>query len=113
MTYTVLTHNGDLIDTGLTADEAARAILTYDGCDFELRPIEDGGFALWSRQQVANKPWQKSLILWSIAENEKEAEADIFVKVLKHSSEWRHSPYAITDESYAADLADAEESEDE
>ena len=112
MTYTVLTHNGDLIDTGLTASEAARAILTYDGCDFELRP-SNGGFALWSRQQVANKPWQKSLILWSISEDEKEAEADIFVKVLKHSSEWRYSPYALTDEDFAANLADAKESEDE
>jgi len=101
--YTVIDRSsGEMIDTGLSAADAARIVLTADSQEYSIREDADGGFTLWSRQQVANKGWSKTVI-WSIATDRAEAEADIFMKVI--AADWRGAPEVVTDEQYAEMIA--------
>lgn len=59
-TYTVRDTNGEAIARHLTAAAAAHIILTDDGRDYEIRPHKDGGYTLFTRQQVANNPWSET-----------------------------------------------------
>ena len=107
MKYAVITQHGDLIDTNLTAAEAAQAILNHDGQDFEIRANSHGdGFDLWTRQQVAGRGWHKTVI-YSLETRWPMVEADIFAKVI--AANWRGQPSAMTTESYAKMIEDAAE----
>ena len=107
-TYTVINENsGEAIATGLTAAEAAFEVLTDDSREFDIRAAEDGsGFDLWTRQQVANKGWTKTVV-YSIEDDRDAAEAEIYAKVI--AADWPRHPTVMTDTQYAemqAELAD-------
>lgn len=103
-TYTVIDRSsGEALHTGLTAREAAYEILTYDEREYEIRQDEDGGWTLWSRHQVANRGWERT-VLFSIHSNQGEAEADIFAQVI--AADWPRHPEVMTDTDYARMLAE-------
>ena len=105
ITYAVINENsGEAIATGLTAAEAAFKVLTDDSREFDIRGAEDGnGFELWSRQQVANKGWTKTVV-YSVEDDLDAAEAEIFDKVI--NADWPHRPEVMTDQQYAEMLAE-------
>lgn len=110
--YTVAKSDGDLIGRHMTLAEAADAILSDDSREYEIR--HDGvEFTLWSRQQVANRGWRKTVV-YSFADDRALAEAEIFRKVIE--ARWDGHPEAITDESYdqmQADLAEQDEQDEQ
>lgn len=100
MKLTVIDHNGEALGRHLTEADAAHIILTHDGADYEIR--EDGWrgskiFELWTRKQVANKPWTKTVV-FSLADTRAEAEAEIFAEVC--AACWPRHPEAISDAQY-------------
>jgi len=106
--YTVINNgSGEAIETGCTVAEAAGIILTDDGADWEIREAEyksEPIFELWTRKQVANRPWSKT-VLFSLATDRDTAEAEIFQDVV--AANWPRHPYAMTDAAYA-EIAAAE-----
>jgi hypothetical protein len=85
--FAVINRHGDA-ETNLSKADAAQIILNDDGCDYEIRRSDNrAGFDLWTRQQVANIPWTRTVI-YSFDENEDAAKSDIFAKVLRDSSSW-------------------------
>ena len=102
--FTVLDTDGEPIARHLTAAEAAHIILTDDGRDYEIRPTTDGGFVLWTRQQVANRPWAKTVV-FSYADTFASAELDIFHAVI--SADWARHPEAMTDLQFDEIVAEA------
>lgn len=102
-TYTILTGEGEMIETGLSLADAAHEVLTSDSRQYEIRGDKDGGFTLWSRQQVANRPWAATAI-WSVKADRATAEQEIFEKVVT-AERWAGHCEAITDEAYAAMVA--------
>lgn len=104
-TFTVINDNsGEVIATGLTAAEAAAEVLTDDGREFDIRAAEDGnGFELWTRQQVANKGWTKTVV-YSVKDDRAAAEAEIFAKVI--AADWPRHPTVMTDAQYAESQAE-------
>lgn len=106
-TYTLVDTNGDRTESGLTLIEAAREIIQHDGVDYELRPSTLGeGFDLWTRQQVANRPWTRS-DMFSLNTDEDAAEIDILTRFANDSR--RHGRFQImSDEEYAAMLKEIE-----
>lgn len=105
-TFTVIDRNsGEKIDGGLTAADAAHIVLTDDSQEYEIRSDEDGGFSLWSRQQVANKRWTRTVI-FSVKDDRAEAEAEIFDKVI--AADWPRHPEVLTDQQYADMMSDFE-----
>lgn len=105
VTYTVL-HDSAVLGRHLTAAEAAAEILTHDGREYDIRPEQDGGFTLWSRQEVANRGWTRTVI-YSAADTMAEAEAEIFGRVI--AAGWDRHPDAMTDADYDAMMADLAE----
>lgn len=104
MTYTVIDNvSGEAIATGLSAADAAAEVLTSDGREFDIRLADDGnGFELWTRQQVANKGWTRTVI-YSIEADRSAAEADIFSQVI--AANWPRRPSVLTDAQYKEMLA--------
>lgn len=97
--YTVIDNgSGEAIATGLNLRDAAAEVLTSDSREYDIREDEDGGFALWSRQQVANKGWTRTVV-YSIETDREKAEAEIFGKVIV--ADWPHHPSVMTDEAFA------------
>lgn len=96
--FTVIDTDGNQLGRHLTAAEAARIILTEDGREYQIRLI-DGDFALLTRHQVANRPWEKT-VLFSVAMTLAEAEAEIFAAVIR--ARWPRHPEAIPDAEYDA-----------
>jgi hypothetical protein len=94
--FTVVDTDGEAIARHLTAADAAHIILTDDGREYEIRE-DDGGYELWSRQQVANRPWEATVI-FTVADTLEEAEAEIFAAVIRAS--WPRHPEAMTDEQF-------------
>jgi hypothetical protein len=101
--YTVVDIDGEPIARHLTAAEAAHIILTDDGRDYEIRR-DELGCVLWTRQQVANRPWAKTVV-FSLADTLAEAEAEIFDAVI--SADWARHPEAMTDLQFDAIAAEA------
>lgn len=107
--YTVTDYNsGDVIDTSCTAVEAMDIILTDDGHQYEIRPEVDGeGFRLWtsmfSRNSTAWNGLTESTV-YSLEMDADKAEQEIAEKVI--AAGWPHMPEAVTDEQYAAMLAE-------
>lgn len=111
-TYTVLDADGYPIDRHLTAAEAAHIILTDDGREYEIRPFPNDNleteWELWSRQPVANRGWEPTVV-FSILQDQAEAEAEIFAKVI--DARWPRHPEAMTDEAYDRMMAELEDAE--
>ncbi|MGC8534907.1 MAG: hypothetical protein ACP5QR_05165 [Rhizomicrobium sp.] len=61
------------------------------------------GYVLIVRQQVANRPWSRTVVM-SYAENLEQAEAKIMREVIR--ADWPRHPYAITDVSYDEMMAE-------
>jgi len=101
--FTVVDIDGEPIARHLTVAEAAHIILTDDGRDYEIRRYELG-CVLWTRQQVANRPWTKTVV-FSLADTLAEAEAEIFADVI--SANWPRHPEAMTDAEFDAIAAEA------
>lgn len=110
-TYTILSGEGEMIETGLSLRDAAHEVLTSDSREYEVREDKDGGFTLWSRQQVANRPWAATRF-FSIKTDRAEAEAEIFAEVVSSERFAGHCE-AITDEQYAEMLASLAEDDGE
>ena len=102
-TYTILSGEGEMIETGLSLRDAAAEVLTSDSREFEVREDKDGGFTLWARQQVANRPWTATKF-FSIKTDREAAELEIFEAVVTSERFSGHSE-AITDDQYAEMLA--------
>lgn len=101
--YVVINQNtGETIATGLTLRDAANEILSYDSQEWQIRPMENGGFSLWLRKELANKPWHETTIC-SFEREESEAENDIFRQVLDR--DWLTGPQALTESEYERHLA--------
>lgn len=98
-TYTILTGEGEMIEAGLNLRDAADAVLTSDSREFDIRADADGGFTLWTRQLVANRPWTETKF-FSILTDRAAAEEEIFAAVLL-SPRFKGHNEAITDEQYA------------
>ena len=127
--YTVARSDGEQREYNLTLAEAARAILQHDGGDYEIRrrpigrmSVDGEGFDLWTRQQVANIPWRKTIFYSPLANDYDAAETDIFERVIAASrrADWRglvaeeQSSYRATLERMRADydpVDDADEIE--
>ena len=99
-TYTVINNgSGEAIATGLNASDAASEVLTSDSQEFDIRAAADGvGFELWTRQQVANKGWTRTVV-YSIEADRAVAEAEIFDKVI--NADWPRHPSVLTDAQFA------------
>ena len=97
-TYTTIDTDGYVLDRGISLVEAADAIMTSDGREWEIREDKDGGFTAWSRQQVANLPWGAT-VLYSIKSDRAEAEAEICEKIVT-SERWSGHCEAMTDAAY-------------
>jgi len=106
--FTLVDHNGDRTESGLTLIEAAREIIQHDGVDYELRPADDGdGFYMWTRQQVANRPWTRT-DMFSLDGDEAAAETEILTRFADDSR--RHGRFSImSDEGYAAMMKEIDE----
>ena len=100
MLYAVVDQSGDLIARDLTTEQAAHEILTGDGQEYEIRLNSAGDFwTLWTRQQVANKPWKVTLM--GTYGTEAEARAKIFAHVVKEADGGRWwKAEAIPQEEY-------------
>ena len=96
--FTVLNTHGEPIARHLTAAAAAHLILTDDGRDYEIRRDEQG-CVLWTRQQVANRPWAETAI-YSSARTTAAAELEIFWAVTRANLP-RH-PTAMSDADFDA-----------
>lgn len=106
ITYTVISGSGVARAEGLSADEAAREVLTHDGHNYEIRPDPDGGFWLWHSQRGGggNVPMVRTLI-YSAADNAVAAQDEIFAEVIT-KSDWFDRPNIMTDADYAAMVAE-------
>lgn len=103
--FTLINHHGDA-ETGLTLLEAARAIIQHDGVDYELRAAREG-FDLWTRQQVANRPWTRT-DMFSLEQDEDAAEIDILTRFAADSR--RHGGFSLmSDASFEAMQKETEE----
>lgn len=111
--YTVAREDGSARELNLIAREAARAILTHDRRDYEIRSEPDGkSFRLWARRRMANQGWHGCAI-WSYENSEAAIEADIFQQIVDLSNGWRGGLRAEPMESYLdsirAMMADADD----
>lgn len=82
-TYDIIDRAGNVIDRNASLASAAREILGYDGNAYELRAA-DGGFELWH-----GRPGRLArTVIWSSADSEDAAEADIFAQVIGKDADW-------------------------
>jgi len=86
-TYTVTSSEGEYPRRNLTVAQAADEILSSDSREWEIRS-DDGVWEIWSRQQVANRGWSKTVI-YSVEDALEDAATEMFEKVIAHSWEWR------------------------
>jgi hypothetical protein len=115
--YTVF-HTDDLREpeTGLSLEQAASALLTNDGHDFEIRDDGDAGFSLWhtpfSRNGTLGSKPMVQTVIYSIKGSRQEAEADICQQVIDKG--WGPMK-AMLDSDFAEMIAqiDAENGDDQ
>ncbi len=79
-TYAVIDRHGETKGTDLSARDAAEIVLYDDGQDYEIRS-DALRSELWTRQEVANRPWQRTTVT-SYDADERRAADDIFAQVL-------------------------------
>lgn len=100
--YTVAREDGNSRQTDLTAAEAADAILSHDGGQWDIRAANDGnGFELWSK--AMNRDWTKTVI-FSLESDKQKATKEIVQAVVDSSPSWRGGLRAESMETYNASL---------
>lgn len=121
-TYTVEAPNGDVIERGLSLEDAAVAILTYDGRDYQVRPdpVDDQARILMVTQFSHNRSggcgeylpaWLGERVIRSAADldeagnltNREDALTQIWRQVVM--TDWPGHPTAMTDADYDSMLA--------
>lgn len=110
ITYIVYNPNSDTeAESGLCLADAANAMMTYDGHEWEIRE-EGGQFNLYTSQFSRNSPCGGRDLVRSVvssyAANRDAAETEIFERVI--SEDWWKLE-CTTDTEYARWRADAEE----
>ena len=109
-TYTVLNRHGAVECSGATLEQAADAVMSYDGNVWEIRPTAKGGHDLWvssvSRNSSAHDGLTKSVI-FSLHSDRALAEVEIFREVIRNAT-WWDDCQVMTDANYAAMLAEIE-----
>jgi hypothetical protein len=117
--WTVLDFEGIPLAEGLpTRAAAVQAILTDDGYDYEIRRAEDGeGWDLWlteSSQNGAGSHRMQQSAISSLADNEDEAEAEIFEQVADMAWKWHAGGgyRIVTDLQRAIELAEDDEDDE-
>ncbi len=111
-TYTVLNRHGVIQCEHATLSKAARAVLQYDGHEYDIRRSGvTRGFWLYVSQFSRNSPCGGRPLVrrhYVVADTEAEAKAKIFHYVIDHAEFW-HGLTVLTDEAYAELLADLSE----
>lgn len=91
-------NNGTIIGRGLSVAEAADAIMSFDGQEWEIRrSIESDGsvrLGVWTQKQCADLAWEKWSFDWSVRqdadpEDEAAARAAIFAKIIRDKNAMR------------------------
>jgi len=94
---------------GLTAEQAAEAILTYDGYAYEVREV-DGVWQLFTSDGSANSPRGARHLcgttIFAAADGAGAAWTAIAAKVLRESHNWRHGLVAASDADFDAMIAE-------
>lgn len=100
-TYVIVNRLTDeVIDTDLSAESAAREVLTDDGRAYELRPGELRGKPVMELWVTPRAGWRmERTILWSDATDPDAAWADIARQVVDAS--WDDAPVVYTAERWA------------
>ena len=107
--YTVH-RNGEVIAEGLSLSEAAIEILRFDGHDFEVRPLDGGGYGLFVSRGSRNAPgglgefvhaWRGDRLIMSLAATEADAWQELAEQIVLTA--WPGHPEAVTDEDRAAE----------
>lgn len=102
-TYTVFDPNdSENFKPGLTLADAMDRCMSADNFAYEIRPMNDGGFALWRGQfsqssTLGSRPMVKT-VMFSLKPDRETAEAEIFTEALSH--DWKLE--CMTDEDFAA-----------
>lgn len=110
--YTIINKSGIVVATDATAAQVARGLLGHDGHEWEIRRADGGGFDLWISNFSRNSSCFNGLtrsVIFSLKNNETEAEADIFQRVVD-SGFWSGLDY-MSDADYAQMLAEGEADE--
>jgi hypothetical protein len=108
-TYTAFNiHNSDEFESGLSARDAADRILSYDSQEWEIRPLSDGGYVLWTRKQVASIAWTEQHMIWSLADTLDAATDEICRKVLTAEPGRNDGIEVMTDAAFARMRAEFE-----
>jgi hypothetical protein len=124
-TYTIIDAAGVSRRSGLTAVEAVKEILGYDGYDFELRRAACGWqlyVSRFSRVSHGNngglvEAYSRGKLIYSLAETEDEAWEEIAAKMIAsqhldcddpiavpdNAADWQGRPIATADDEYCAD----------
>ena len=97
-TYTILDFDGYVMERGVSLAEAADAIMTSDSREWQIREDKDGGYTVWTRQQVANRPWRATAI-WSFEAERAAAEQEICEKIV-FAERFAGHYEAMTDAAY-------------
>ena len=115
MTYTVLNRHGEKQADGLNIEEAAAAVMNYDGHEYEIRPCADGdGYVLWTSPCSRNSGHWRGLVpsvIFSLSNDIDIAPAEICRDVIQRAHWWL-SQEVITDDEYAARMANANADDD-
>lgn len=104
-TYTFYT-DGGRVERGLTAEQAVDMYLSHDGREWDIRPMDGGGYVVWDRQQVAGKGW-KPTTLKSFESDEAQARGEIIAQALTLT--WYSGIDIMTDADYDVMLAEIDE----
>ena len=111
-TYTLIGTDGAALETGLTAGEAAQAILWHDSHDYEIRREDDCWQLYVSRGSSASSGGNGGLtmayanrrLIASFAADEAAAWEDVAKQVIQAG--WDRGPTVMTDEAYAEMMAE-------
>lgn len=111
-TFTIYSGSTGNSTSGLTAIEAARELLGYDGHEFEIRRADGGGHELWVSMFSRNSACFSGLtrsVIFSIKDDPDGAEEDISQRVIK-SGFWENGNISVmTDEAFSAMQEDQED----
>lgn len=103
--FTIYSGSTGNATSGLTAIEAARELLGYDGHEFEIRRAKGGGHELWVSKFSRNSACFNGLtrsVIFSISDDPDGAEEDISQRVIK-SGFWESDNISVmTDEAFSA-----------
>lgn len=108
--YTIIDGDGHVIDRHVSISDAADYIMTSDSRRWDIREDDDGGYVVWSDQQVAGIKWHKIGAIFSIKTDRAEAEREICEQIV-NSERWPGHYEAMTDESYDRMLIEIEAGE--